>query len=132
MKKEVLMSEKGLFCGINKPEDPANLSEMEKKHIPVIDAPEEVTAGEPFNVTINVGEIPHVMENAHHIQWLDVSFGSNFYARVDLTPEFTSPTVTLSLIRHGKGSHDRGTLRVTERCNIHGLWAAEKEIGVKK
>ena len=83
-----------------------------KKHIPVIEAPVEVTAGEPFNVTIKIGEIPHVMENAHFIQWLDVHFGSNFYARVELTPEFTAPTVTLSLVRHGKGTHGTGTLRV--------------------
>ena len=125
------MSEKGMFCGINKPENPSSLNDMEKKHIPVIEAPVEVTAGEPFNVTIKIGEIPHVMENAHFIQWLDVHFGSNFYARVELSPEFTSPTVTLSLIRHGKGTHGTGTLRVTERCNIHGLWQAEKEIAVK-
>ena len=126
------MSDKGLFCGINKPEDANNLSDTEKKHIPVIEAPDEVNPGEPFNVTIKVGEIPHVMENAHFVQWLDVYFGSNFYARVDLTPEFTAPEVTLSLVRHGRGSHDKGTLRVTERCNIHGLWEAEKEIAVKK
>ncbi len=125
------MSEKGLFCGINAPKDSSNLTEMEKKHIPLIDAPDEVNPGEPFHVTIKVGEIPHVMEEAHHIQWLEVYFGSNYIARIDLTPVFTQPEVTISLVRHGKGTHDVGTLRVVERCNIHGLWEAKKEIRVK-
>jgi superoxide reductase len=124
------MEEKGLFCGINQPKDAANLTDMEKKHIPVIDAPDEVKAGEPFNVHIKVGSIPHVSEEAHHIQWLDVYFGQNFYTRVEFTPSFTHPEVTVSLVRHGKGSHKTGTLRVIERCNMHGLWEAHKEISV--
>ena len=126
------MSEKGLFCGINQPKDSANLSDMEKKHIPVIDAPDEVNPGESFKVSIKVGEMPHVMEEAHHIQWLEIYFGQNFYARVDLTPVFTRPEIAVTIVRAGKGTHDVGTMRVVERCNIHGLWEATKEIRVKK
>lgn len=124
------MTEKGLFCGINHPKDPGQLTEMEQKHIPVIVAPSEVKAGEPFTATIKVGGIPHVSEEAHHIQYIEVYFGSNFYARIDLTPVFTTPEVSLSLVRHGKGSHKAGTLRVIERCNLHGLWEATREITV--
>ncbi|MHB0915499.1 MAG: class II SORL domain-containing protein [Thermoleophilia bacterium] len=120
------MGEKGLFCGNNTPADPANLSEMEKKHVPVIDCPDTVTPGEPFEVTIKVGELPHVMEEGHHIQWLEVYFSSNFYARIDLTPAFTVPEVTLKLVRHS--AHKTGTMRVIERCNIHGQWETTKEI----
>lgn len=122
------MSEKGLFCGINTPKDPAHLTEMEKKHMPVIECPDSVKAGEPFQVKIKVGEIPHVMEEGHHIQWIDVYFKSNFYARVDLTPVFTRPEVTLTLERHSK--HGISTLRVIERCNLHGQWESTKEITI--
>ena len=122
------MSEKGLFCGINKPADAANMTELEKKHMPVIDCPDTVKAGEPFKVHINVGEIPHVMDEGHHIQWIDVYFKNNFFARVDLTPQFTRPEVTLTLERHSK--HESSTLRVIERCNLHGQWEASKEISV--
>lgn len=122
------MAEKGLFCGINSPKDAGNLSDMEKKHIPVIEAPDEVKAGEPFKVTIKIGEMPHVSEEAHHIQWIDVYFGQNFYTRIELTPVFTLPQVTVTLVRHGKGTHKTGSLRVIERCNIHGLWETTKEI----
>jgi superoxide reductase len=122
------MSEKGLFCGINKPADAANMTELEKKHMPVIDCPDTVKAGEPFKVHINVGEIPHVMDEGHHIQWIDVYFKNNFFARVDLTPKFTRPEVTLTLERHSK--HESSTLRVIERCNLHGQWETEKQITV--
>jgi superoxide reductase len=122
------MTEKGLFCGINRPQDPTNLTEMEKKHIPVVICPDTVKAGEPFQVTIKVGEIPHVMDEGHHIQWIEVYFGQNFYIRVDLTPVFTRPEVTVTLVKGGK--HRTSTLRVIERCNLHGLWETTREITI--
>ena len=122
------MSDKGFFCGINAPADSKNITETEKTHIPVIDCPDTVKAGEPFKVSINVGEIPHVMDEGHFIQWIDVYFKNNFFARVELTPKFTRPEVTLTLQRHSK--HKTSTLRVIERCNLHGLWEATREINV--
>ncbi len=124
------MAEKGLFCGNNKPKDAANMTDPEKKHMPVIECPDTVKAGEPFQVNIKVGEMPHVMEEAHHIQWIDVYFGDNFNARIDLTPVFTRPEVSITLLKSGK--HRTGTLRVVERCNMHGQWEATKEITINE
>lgn len=124
------MSDKGPFCGINKPANPANLTELEKKHIPVIDCPDTVKAGKPFQVKIKVGEVPHVSEEAHHIQWIEVKTGENLYARVDLTPVLSLPEVTITLKKAGK--HRKTTIRAVERCNMHGLWEAEKEITVEE
>jgi len=123
------MVEKGLFCGINKPKDTANLTETEKKHLPVVECPDKVKSGEPFQIKIKVGEIPHVMEEGHHIQWVEVKSGENFYGRVDLTPAFTRPEITLTLVKGGK--HEKRTLRVIERCNLHGLWETAKEITIE-
>jgi superoxide reductase len=124
------MAEKGLFCGMNTPKDAANMTELEKKHMPVIECPDTVKAGEPFQVKIHVGEIPHVMEEGHHIQWIDVYFKQNFFARIELTPVFTKPEVTVTLVRHSK--HKVSTLRVIERCNLHGQWEATKEITIEQ
>ncbi len=33
------MTEKSLFCGVNNPADASNLTDMEKKHVPVIEHP---------------------------------------------------------------------------------------------
>ncbi len=124
------MSEKGLFCGINEPGDAANLTEMEKKHIPVIECPDKVKSGEPFQVKVKVGEIPHVSEEAHHIQWIEVKTSENLYARVELTPVLSIPEATITLKKAGK--HRSSTIRVIERCNIHGLWEAKKDIIVEE
>ncbi len=122
------MSEKSLFCGINRPADPADMTELEKKHTPVIECPDTVKAGEPFEVRIKVGEIPHVMDEGHHIQWLELYSGQNQYLRIDLTPVFTKPEITVTLVKGGK--HRTSTLRVLERCNLHGTWEASKEITI--
>jgi len=123
------MSEKGLFCGINQPSDSANLTEMEKKHLPVIECPDTVKSGEPFQVKIKVGDVPHVSEEAHHIQWIEIKTGENLYSRVELVPVLSIPEVTVTLKKAGK--HRTSSIRVIERCNIHGLWETKKDITVE-
>ena len=123
------MSEIGLFCGINQPSDSANLTEMEKKHLPIIECPDTVKSGEPFQVKIKVGEVPHVSEEAHHIQWIEIKTGENLYSRVELVPVFSMPEVTVTLKKAGK--HRTSSIRVIERCNIHGLWETKKDIAVE-
>ncbi|MDP2157998.1 MAG: class II SORL domain-containing protein [Nitrospirota bacterium] len=122
------MIEKGLLCGNNKPKDITNMTDFEKKHMPVIGCPDTVKAGEPFQVKIKIGEIPHVMEEGHFIQWLEVKFGESLYARVELTPALSLPDIMVTLVKGAK--HNKGTLRVIERCNLHGAWEATKEITI--
>ena len=124
----VAEKEKGLFCGINRAKDLANMTPKEKKHTAVIECPDTVKAGEPFEVRIKVGEIPHPMEEIHHIQWIDVYFGQNYHSRIDLTPVFTRPEVALTIVKGGK--HRTGTLRVVTRCNLDGQWESTREITV--
>jgi hypothetical protein len=31
------MTERGIFCGNNRPKDPSNMTDLEKKHTPVIE-----------------------------------------------------------------------------------------------
>lgn len=106
------------------------MTDLEKKHTPVIECPDSVKAGEPFQVRINIGKIPHAMEEGHHIQWIDVYSGQNFNTRIDLTPVFTKPEITITLLKGGK--HRTGTLKVIERCNLHGQWEASKEITINE
>jgi len=43
------MAEAGdLFEGVNRPADPENLTDLEKKHTPVIEVTDRVKAGESF------------------------------------------------------------------------------------
>lgn len=121
------MAEKNFFLGMNRPEDSSNLNETEKKHIPVIKAPDNIKAGEPFEVTVTIGTIPHVMDPAHHIQWIDLYAGENYLAKVILTPGLTKPRTTLTVVLDSLG---KTSLRAVERCNIHGLWENISTISV--
>lgn len=121
------MTEINFFDGMNRPGNAEDLNETEKKHIPLIAAPGSAKSGEPFDVNVTVGSIMHVMEPAHHIQWVDLYAGENYLARVEFTPGFTKAKATVTLVLPTPGNV---TLRAVERCNIHGLWEHTKDITV--
>ena len=120
--------EEDLFCGVNKPasEDPEEMSALEQKHAVIIDAPDSVEAGEPFEVTVKVGEYTeHPNEINHFIEWMELYSGDTFLARLDLSPETTHYTMkTTVMLDHAHPLVGRA------RCNLHGLWEGEKEIEV--
>ena len=46
-----------------------------EKHMPVIEAPAQVKAGEAFQVKVSIGkEIAHPNTVEHHIAWVDLYF----------------------------------------------------------
>ena len=107
-----------------------------EKHVPAVEAPDVVKAGEPFVVTVSVGkEIAHPNTPAHHIAWIDVFFkpdGDKFLyqvGRFDFSghgPVYTNPSATFSI------TIDKpGTLVAVEQCNIHGLWEGSKDVAVE-
>ncbi|MFQ6092348.1 MAG: class II SORL domain-containing protein [bacterium] len=115
-----------LFKGINRVKDPANPTDLEKKHVPTIEAPDTVRRGEPFEVKVTVGkELSHPDEGGHHIQWLELFAGEAFLSRVDFTPTVSTSPVCLTL----KLFEDT-TLRAIARCNLHGMWESEKAVQV--
>ena len=122
------MTEKGYFCGINRPKDMSAMTDFEKKHTPVIECPDTVVAGKPFTARFKVGELQHVSEEGHFIQWAEVKFGENLYARVEFSPVMSAPEATVILNKGAK--HAKSTLRVLAKCNMHGLWETSKEITI--
>src|SRR5664279_588683 len=65
-----------LFAAINSVKDPANKTPLEMTHAPFITAPAEVKAGEPFAVSVSVGEKGHPMSQAHWIEYIELSIGN--------------------------------------------------------
>ncbi len=115
-----------------------------EKHVPVIECPDEVQAGEPFEVKVGLGkEIAHPNTTEHHISWVSLYFhpeGDKFSydaghfefnahgesaAGPNQGPVYTHHQVTATL-RINKP----GTLYAVAMCNIHGLWESNKEIKV--
>ena len=78
-----------------------------EKHVPVI---ERVAGG----VKVVVGSVPHPMEAAHWIEWIQVIDGDTVQ-RAFLKPG-SAPEATFST----------ASAKVTARelCNLHGLWKA--------
>ena len=116
-----------LFAQVNRPKDPDNPTDLEKKHHPVITAPDKVKAGECFEVTVEVGKLlAHPNENAHFIEFVDLYADYVYLARIYLTAGVTCPILKVC-VNLNKGA---GPLRAVTRCNLHGLWESSKPITV--
>ena len=114
------MCEDDILCGINKAKSERmdEMSDLEKKHTPVIQAPSKVKKEEPFEVLIEVGKyMKHPNENAHYIEWIELFSGETFLVRVDLVPKLSEPNVKVVVaLDHAH------PLVAKERCNLHGQW----------
>lgn len=109
---------------IKKPVDPNNLTELEKKHIPVIKINRQCGLAGPgcIDAHIKVGEILHVMEAKHYIMYIDIYLDRAFLGRYHLTAEKLNPLLGIHL------KTTTAKLLALENCNLHGRWIAEVEI----
>lgn len=118
-----------LFGQINVPADTSNLTDLEKKHLPIITAPDEISEGQCFDVVIEVGKLlTHPNEHGHFIEFVDLYADHVFLARADLSAQTTCPTVKFCVSLPGPTQE----LRAYERCNLHGIWMAAKPIRVSQ
>jgi superoxide reductase len=115
-----------------------------EKHVPVIECPDKVKAGEMFKVKVSLGkEIAHPNTTEHHIRWISLYFhpqGSKFTYDVGMF-EFNAHGEAVAganqgpvYTHHGATTWlkitEPGTLHATSYCNIHGLWESSQEIGL--
>jgi superoxide reductase len=116
-----------LFCGVNMVQDEDHMTDLEKKHVPVVCGPSSVKKGECFEVTIEVGKhMAHPNELSHYIEFIELYADHTYLARIDFTAQTTHPTVKLCLSL----DHVHSKLRAFGRCNIHGLWEGHWPIQV--
>ncbi|MBD3263774.1 MAG: hypothetical protein GF375_01570 [Candidatus Omnitrophica bacterium] len=120
--------EEDILCGVNEPKDRESLTDLEKKHIPVVEAPDKVRKDESFQVKVEVGKLhPHPNEAAHFIEWIELYCGDTYLGRASYSGGASFPEATFKV----KLSHAHGPLKAWEKCNIHGLWENTKEITVE-
>lgn len=115
-----------------------------EKHIPAIECPSQVKAGDVFEVKVTPGkEIAHPNTTEHHIRWINVFFhpeGGKFSYQIG-NFEFTAhgestegpntgPVYTHHEVRFSMKTDKPGTLHALALCNIHGMWESAKEIKV--
>jgi superoxide reductase len=115
-----------------------------EKHVPVIECPDTVKAGEMFDVKVTLGkEVAHPNTTEHHIRWITLFYlpeggGApyqvgrfEFSAHGESTegpnkgPVYTNHSVVASM------KVDKpGQIHAVSYCNIHGLWEYSKSISV--
>lgn len=83
-----------------------------EKHLPVI----EKTGKQ---IKVKVGSVPHPMEAAHFIQWIELIAGEKSQR------QFLNPSQTPEAVFEIEEKADR--LEAREYCNLHGLWASRNQ-----
>lgn len=127
-----LKVDQALFNGINRAKNPATKTPLEKKHVPVINAPASVKGGEPFTVEVEVGEILHDMGPAHWIEYVELRIGNEPAGRAEFQPKgYLKPKVTFTVtVPKEAAPAGKVTLVATENCNLHGYWEGNLDITV--
>ena len=115
-----------------------------EKHVPVIEAPDSVKAGEVFEVRLSLGkEVAHPNTTEHHIRWITLYYypeGGNAPFEVghfefnahgesvdgpNAGPVYCNHAVVATL-----KINKSGFLHATSYCNIHGVWEGSSPITV--
>lgn len=115
----------GLFENINRVKDPGKMTLLEKKHLPVIEAPSKVEAGKRVAVKVKMGEVTHPMSAIHYIESVQLFAGNEPAGRMEFSPLFNGPEAVFMV------SLERSvTLMARSYCNLHGLWESRVEVTV--
>jgi superoxide reductase len=100
---------------------------FDPKHTPKIVAPERVTRGAWFNVTVSVGaESQHPSLSEHFVRYIALYKDSVEIARAYLHPVYSSPTVTFTV-----ALDEGGSLRAVAEPTHSSAWEASKKITVE-
>jgi superoxide reductase len=96
------------------------------KHTPKIVAPDSVTRGEWFNVTISVGAGgQHPSLSEHSVRYIALYKDTVEIARTYLHPVYSAPTVTFTI-----ALDEGGSLRAVAEPNHSAAWEVSKKIAV--
>jgi len=115
-----------------------------EKHVPVIEASDQIKNGEPLTVQVSVGkQIAHPNTTEHHIRSIDIYFlpaGEKFPFQVTRFEfcahgESAQGPNTSTVFCEAKGiamfkTSKSGTIIALSYCNIHGIWQSEKQLQV--
>jgi len=79
-----------------------------EKHVPVIEKTEN-------GVRVKVGEVPHPMEEDHHIEWIEIIADGRSYRK------FLKP----GNVPEAEFEIRAEEITAREYCNLHGLWKSK-------
>ncbi|WP_406655958.1 desulfoferrodoxin family protein [Methanolobus sp. ZRKC2] len=88
----------------------------EKQHLPLIEAPDEVIAGEPFEVKVSVGSLPYEVEEKHSID-VELYFDENPVGKSTSVVSEGKTEVAFTVV----GTEEMIAAREIMNCTIHGF-----------
>jgi superoxide reductase len=115
-----------------------------EKHVPAIECPDRVGAGEMFDVTVSLGKATdHPNTTEHHIRYIRVFFKPDDEKFIYNVGNFEcaahgesaaganeGPVHTHHGTRLQMTINKPGTVHAVALCNIHGLWESKKHVDV--
>ncbi|MFA5857494.1 MAG: desulfoferrodoxin family protein [Elusimicrobiota bacterium] len=107
---------------IQRPVDPNNLTEAEKKHTPVIIVEKKcglLPDSGCTDVHTKIGAITHPMTPEHFIGYILFYVDKEYVGKMSLAPGKTNPAAAIHL------KVNTGTVSVVNWCNLHGYWMAD-------
>ncbi len=108
---------------IKTPADQANLTDLEKKHIPLIKVMDQGCCSDGcVKLSVTCGEIIHPMQEDHSILHIDLYKNKEFISRVILSAKELNPFAAVCLKEAG------GVITAISLCNLHGTWINEESI----
>ncbi len=101
-----------------------NPTTLEKKHVPLVEAPKSVKKDEWFQVKVKVGfMIEHPSKPDHWIDRIELQVnGKKVSEIVNVTGGTTSPNACFTIRLQSPGDVK---LEAVADCNIHGTWLGE-------
>ena len=115
--------DESLWKKINRLKNPQNETGLEKLHIPVIDAPHSVKAGDVFDVGIVVGKTIHPMGPTHWIEYVQMDIGNEPGGMVTFRSHgFVKPMSRFGVVLDQGLKGKTISLVATLKCNLHGIW----------
>lgn len=110
-----------LFDQVNTAEN-SNEAVTNEKHLPIVTT-ENLSDGK-IKVKIDVGGGKHPNEMDHWIQWVELQVNGLFVTRAEFSASISDPNVEFTI-----NSNKACKIVALARCNKHGLWKSEIEIG---
>jgi superoxide reductase len=115
--------DESLWKGINRLKNPQNETGLEKLHIPVIDAPQSVKAGDIFDVGIVIGKTIHPMGPTHWIEYVQLGIGNEPGGMVTFPSHgYVKPISRFGVVLNQNLIGKKISLIATLKCNLHGIW----------
>jgi superoxide reductase len=98
--------------------------DLKKTHEPIIVLPDRLEVGQTVDVKVRVGMVPHVMDDAHYIQSIELFGNGQSFGKIELNlkdnpnPEATFQVPLSSGLK----------LKAVIYCNVHGKWESTREV----